>query len=74
MPGGISWEQMAKRDLFIEETIKAIDEVNKRLGYKMTSKETLALLVQRYIAKHKPPALPGTISVNKLKLVENNDE
>lgn len=70
MPGGISWAQKAKRDHFIEEAIKAIQEVNKRIGYSMTSKETLALLVQRYIAVYKPPAFPGKVTPAKLKLVE----
>jgi len=74
MPGGISWTQKAKRDRFIEDAIKAIQEVSRKQGYSLASKETLALLVQRYIALYKPPRLPGKRKKNKLKLVENNDE
>jgi hypothetical protein len=70
MPGGISWQQKAKRDHFIEEAIKAIQEVAIRQGYSKASKETLALLVQRYVALYKPPALPGKDKISKLRLIE----
>jgi hypothetical protein len=69
MPGGVTWGQMAKRDRFIEEAIKAIREICKMQGYADVSKETLALLVQRYVATYKPPALPGKRKIRP-KLVE----
>ena len=74
MPGGISWAQKAKRDRFIEEAIKAIQEVSLKQGYSKASKETLALLVQRYISLYKPPTLPGKRKKNNLKLVEKDND
>lgn len=47
-----------KRDKFIEEAIKALEEVCQKSGYKCASKETLSLLVQRYIKKYKPTKFP----------------
>lgn len=74
MPGGISWRDKKKRDQFIEEAIKAIQEVNKRLGYSMTSKETLSLMVQRYIAIHKPPRFPIKRKKSKLTLISGEKD
>jgi hypothetical protein len=77
MPGGISWRQKDKRDRFIAEAVKAIQGVSLKHGCCKVSKETLALLIQRYIALYKPPTLPGILPSNKknfLKLVEKDND
>lgn len=74
MPGGISWEQTAKRDRFIEKAIIALQTTAESMGYKKISKETLSLLMQRYKQKHNPPALPGKVKRSKLTLIEVKDE
>ncbi len=66
----ISKAQKAKRDRFIETAIKAIKETAKDQGYSNVSKETLALLFQRYKEKYNPPKLPKKIKKSKLALVE----
>ena len=50
-----------ERDRLIEAYIDAIQKVNDRLGYRVTSIETLKLVFEAYVAKYSPPRKPALL-------------
>lgn len=60
----------AKRDKFIESAVSALQECANKQGYGRISKETLALLFQRYKERYNPPRLPKRANKPRLKVVK----
>jgi len=58
---------MDKQQRFVENCVKVLNDANEIHGYAVISKETLGLIVSKYVELYDPPTKPGTRPKYRIK-------